>query len=284
MVETKKAVIGIGTLIVFISSVLVAAIGAGVILRTQSELQNTALRTGNSAREAVGKDMKIIKIDGIKDGNRIKELEMKTKVGAGGEGFNLENMIILLRTRNDSAALSYNSSRYFINDAKDIKLINQSPRWLGVDLDGDYKEDKVYVKNEDTLTFELTKDDDVDVDIPLVNESGNTIDDTFKIGDYGKIKIDGTIQEPYELEDMSRIYPTLTEEGCFKVDYAMEGRYHKDGYIKSGDVAKITMETPDGAIEATNLKINVQLREGVPLKKIVPIPDTLVMEKTTLHP
>ena len=49
----KKGDIGIGTLIIFISMILVAAIAAGVLIQTATSLQNTALLTGERSRSQV---------------------------------------------------------------------------------------------------------------------------------------------------------------------------------------------------------------------------------------
>lgn len=49
----KKAEAGIGTLIIFISMILVAAVAAGVLIQTASSLQSKAIDTGHKAKAEV---------------------------------------------------------------------------------------------------------------------------------------------------------------------------------------------------------------------------------------
>ena len=60
--QSKKGIMGIETLIIFIAMIIVAAIAAGVLLRTQGVLQQKSLAVANEARERVVTGLEIISI------------------------------------------------------------------------------------------------------------------------------------------------------------------------------------------------------------------------------
>ena len=51
--ESKKAAEGIGTLIIFIALILVAAVAAGVLIQTASSLQSKSLDVGRQSQEKI---------------------------------------------------------------------------------------------------------------------------------------------------------------------------------------------------------------------------------------
>lgn len=62
MQQGKKAAQGIGTLIIFLSLVLVAAVAAGVLIQTASALESRSYNVGQESQEKVALDIDIIQV------------------------------------------------------------------------------------------------------------------------------------------------------------------------------------------------------------------------------
>ena len=77
---------GIGTLIIFISMILVAAIAAGVLIQTGTSLQNRALQTGDRTRGQVGSQIMGLSLTGTNGTEGfLSDFILKIKLSPGGE-------------------------------------------------------------------------------------------------------------------------------------------------------------------------------------------------------
>ncbi|MFW6025888.1 MAG: archaellin/type IV pilin N-terminal domain-containing protein [Candidatus Woesearchaeota archaeon] len=106
--KDKKAEMGIGTLIIFIAMILVAAIAAGVLVTTASSLQNRALLTGSRSRAQVSTRVLPLSLFG-EDGSdgSIEELYFDVKLAPGSDMIKFDETLITNNLNNASVSLSY---------------------------------------------------------------------------------------------------------------------------------------------------------------------------------
>ncbi|MGM5485508.1 MAG: archaellin/type IV pilin N-terminal domain-containing protein [Nanobdellota archaeon] len=108
----KKAEMGIGTLIIFIAMILVAAIAAGVLIQTASSLQNKALLTGERSQQQVStsiKPMMVYAEDGSTN-STVQSFFSKLKLAPGSDPVKFEEMLMEVSLKNANYDYTYNST------------------------------------------------------------------------------------------------------------------------------------------------------------------------------
>jgi len=100
--EDTNASIGIGTLIVFIAMILVAAVAASVIIQTSETLQNRAYAVGKQTIREVSSGMRIVDITGYTDESKTKleYLAISIKPRAGSYDLDLNETLVYLEYDN----------------------------------------------------------------------------------------------------------------------------------------------------------------------------------------
>jgi flagellin FlaB len=88
----KRGQVGIGTLIVFIALVLVAAIAAGVLINTAGFLQSQAEQTGQESTAQVANNLQISSAFGTYDGTDVTPISIVVQLAPGSEDINLNNV------------------------------------------------------------------------------------------------------------------------------------------------------------------------------------------------
>ncbi|VVB88047.1 Flagellin B2 [uncultured archaeon] len=96
ILKDNQADVGIGTLIVFIAMILVAAVAAAVLIQTSGVLQQKAQQTGKEATSEVASNMKISSVVGTTDTNNVytKELNITLELAAGGSSIDFSKVVI----------------------------------------------------------------------------------------------------------------------------------------------------------------------------------------------
>ena len=110
--KKEKGEMGIGTLIIFIAMIIVAAVAATVLIQTAYQLQQQAEETGNVAIQDVATGFKVIHIGGVVDNSdpanpKIKTIEIKVGLLAGSPAIDLDNVLIEITDGKNDYTLSY---------------------------------------------------------------------------------------------------------------------------------------------------------------------------------
>ena len=198
--------VGIGTLIVFIALVLVAAIAAGVLINTAGFLQSQAEQTGQESTEQVSNGIQVNSITSVVDqpDSGIGVLELRVGLAPGSSPVDLTEATIQWVGESNSETISIDSgasattaysdgsttsvtatSNAEIPNDQDAVLNNPEDRTTvvivgdvtGVTLDnGDQLPDDLPLTSGDEATITITTQDGAqttaEIDVPRVLSSG----------------------------------------------------------------------------------------------------------------
>ena len=108
--DRERGQVGIGTLIVFIAMVLVAAIAAGVLINTAGVLQSQASDTGSETQEAVANQIEVVHASGTVTNDYVDKVNMTIMKSAGSEAIDLSSMTVQYTSDKDDVTLTYNDT------------------------------------------------------------------------------------------------------------------------------------------------------------------------------
>ena len=145
--NNNKGAQGVGTLIIFIALILVAAVAAGVLISTVSNLQGKAETTGSEVQQRLATGFTVIQVgvNGTSDGQITSgsdNFEVRTQLAPGSDPIKLEDVTMALVTDDGSNSYTFNSSSASTSDFTASAV-------RGNISDG-------YVNTQDVVTLELT--------------------------------------------------------------------------------------------------------------------------------
>jgi flagellin FlaB len=180
---------GIGTLILFIAMVLVAAIAAAVIIQTAGVLQQQGQETGTQATEDVSGGLEILSVIGDRytDGagssqDTIQTVELRVALTSGSPDIDFDELVILISDGTAAYDLTLNASGTTAAHADDSYYVATAVR----DSDSSWSSDNVITRGDiikilicaDSATS-LNLDNNVDVWVRLMPEAGEPTYESF---------------------------------------------------------------------------------------------------------
>jgi flagellin-like protein len=110
--DEDRGQVGIGTLIIFIALVLVAAVAAGVLVNTSGELQSRASDTGDDAQAQVSNQIDVVSATGEDTGTDsiVDTVTLVVKKSPGSDPIDLSEATIEYTSSTQSATLSFDDT------------------------------------------------------------------------------------------------------------------------------------------------------------------------------
>jgi flagellin FlaB len=109
---TKKGAVGIGTLIIFIAMVLVAAIAAAVLINVSGILQQRAMATGKESIAQVSSNLVVVSIIGTTNAGytNMDNITIHLTAASGAGKLDLSQLIIRFGNKDNQTMMSYSNT------------------------------------------------------------------------------------------------------------------------------------------------------------------------------
>lgn len=108
--SNKRGQVGIGTLIVFIALILVAAVAAAVLVQTAGLLQGDAEATSEDARDEVSNQIDVITASGNITSDSVEFVNLTVKKSPGSENLDLSEATVQYTSDDTAKTLVHNNN------------------------------------------------------------------------------------------------------------------------------------------------------------------------------
>lgn len=166
--DSDRGQVGIGTLIIFIALVLVAAVAAGVLVNTAGELQTRASDTGSDAQTQVSNQIDVVSATGDTTDSsdtvtgQVRNVTLVVKKSPGSDPIDLSDATIEYTSADNSSTLVYADTA----DPSNFTTNNVTTTGTVLDNTRDRIEIEIDLPNE--------LEEDESAELKIVDQSGAT--------------------------------------------------------------------------------------------------------------
>ncbi len=115
-IRTTRAEMGVGTLIIFIALLLVAAVAAGVLIQTAGSLQQKALSTGTQATGQISTNAVTLEVSAVDGTTSLVNFSQVIKLAPGSDPIELDSVTMTFGTKNTTTTFIYSGSSTFVTN------------------------------------------------------------------------------------------------------------------------------------------------------------------------
>ena len=162
--DSDRGQVGIGTLIIFIALVLVAAVAAGVLVNTAGELQSRASDTGDDAQAQVSNQIDVVSATGEDTGTdgSIEKVTLVVKKSPGSDPINVSEATIQYTSPSNSQTLTVTGSSVELQDEAGSTITSGDDQVL----------DETSERIKMVITLPAALDEGKSAELKIVDQSG----------------------------------------------------------------------------------------------------------------
>jgi archaeal flagellin FlaB len=287
--NSDRGQVGIGTLIVFIAMVLVAAIAAGVLINTAGSLQSQASDTGSETQDAVANQIEVVHAAGNVDdsGEYVEEVDMTLMKSAGSNEIDLNSMTVQytsdhtdetlmlddgelssdsisgdnggtsLTTTEDRVQLSLDTGALEAEEGDDLSALIEEEDIASEEAEEDIETDVDYDTEEEQFVVTVVNNEDVDVTVTAEEDlNDEEADVTIEAEDEGEITLDPDLDEDNEGDEFT-VTVEVDDDDDEGSDFTFVDTYEGDVIFHSG------LETGSSATVALVDQSGAQFTYGI---------------------
>jgi len=140
----SRGEMGVGTLIIFIALLLVAAVAAGVLIQTAGSLQQKALSTGVQATGQISTNAITLEVSAVDGTTTLENFSQVMKLAPGSDPIQLTTVTLTFGTKDTTTTYSYSGDATFSVNATNengtfgVTYLQKGTNWQsGVIVRGD---------------------------------------------------------------------------------------------------------------------------------------------------
>lgn len=174
--QDTRAEVGIGTMIVFIATILVAATAAAVLIDTGGKLQERSASTGNEATKQVASNLIVKSITGERfdTDNDVDWLNLTVGLAPGAKNVDMTQLKIQVGNGDVIRTYDFNAAESTANNVFQLEFERDLDTSANVMTYGDLVDIKI-----DLLDRTFSFAERTDVHISLIPEIGSQVDSSF---------------------------------------------------------------------------------------------------------